>query len=171
MSRAVIYASARANGNTAKLLAYWRASASEDLIIDLTQRSILPFSYQQDTRSDDFMETIHTLIEIKHWLWVTPVYWYSMTTWHKLFLDRMTDLLTGNKALGRKLRGKSFSVLANSASETLPACFSQTFELTANYLGMTWLGAEHVPVMNDQIDALALPLAVNTLHEKYRGLR
>jgi len=166
MSRVVIYASARVNGNTAKLLQHWQWYVANDPVIDLTQLQILPFSYQSDSRADDFEETIRALLTYEQWLWVTPVYWYSMTSWHKLFLDRMSDLLTYHKPLGRQLRGKSLAVLTNSASESLPKCFSDIFELTANYLGMAWLGAEHIPAIDDQFEPEQLTQAISRLHLK-----
>ncbi|MCP4458779.1 MAG: NAD(P)H-dependent oxidoreductase [Cytophagales bacterium] len=38
----------------------------------------------------------------------TPVYWYSMSGIMKVFLDRIYDVLTIEKELGRKLHGKKW---------------------------------------------------------------
>ena len=45
-------------------------------------------------------------------IFATPVYWYSMSGILKVFIDRITDLLTIEKELGRKLRGKKMAVVS-----------------------------------------------------------
>ncbi len=41
-------------------------------------------------------------------IFATPVYWYSMSGIMKVFFDRITDLLTIKKDIGRKLKGKKW---------------------------------------------------------------
>ena len=54
-----------------------------------------------------FLPTIKELnSKYDTWIFVTPVYWYSMSGQMKIFLDRITDLLKWHKDEGRKIRGK-----------------------------------------------------------------
>jgi hypothetical protein len=61
----------------------------------------------------------------------------------KVFFDRMTDLLTVEKDLGRKLRGKKMAVISCSAGDNLGDSFWLPFKETAKYLGMEYLGSLH----------------------------
>ena len=56
----------------------------------------------------------------------------------KVFFDRLSDLLTIEKELGRELRGKSCSVLATGVDKNPPECFEQPFKLSAHYLGVSY---------------------------------
>ena len=62
----------------------------------------------------------------------------------KTFFDRITDLLTIHKSLGRQLRSgkKMFSIACSSDSVAYEA-FQLPFEKTAEYLGMTYGGHLH----------------------------
>lgn len=73
----------------------------------------------------------------------TPVYWYSMSGIMKVFFDRITDLLTIEKELGRKLRGKRMAVISCSIGDNLGEHFWLPFSETAKYLGMEYLGNAH----------------------------
>ena len=80
----------------------------------------------------------------------TPVYWYSMSAIMKTFLDRFTDLLTIEKDLGRKLRGKGMAVISCSNGGNLGDYFWLPFSKSASYLGMIYLGDLHTNIQ--QID-------------------
>ncbi len=70
----------------------------------------------------------------------TPVYWYSMSGYMKVFFDRLTDVVSSQKQLGRQLKGKRVGLLAISNSDALPEGFEIPFSNTAKYLGMNYLG-------------------------------
>ena len=61
----------------------------------------------------------------------------------KVFFDRFTDLLTIEKELGRKLRGKKMAVMSCSIGENLGQIFWLLFSETAKYLGMEYIGNSH----------------------------
>ena len=76
-------------------------------------------------------------------VFATPVYWYSMSAIMKVFFDRFSDLIKIEKETGRKFRGKSMFVISNSYDEQLDYDFCMPFRLTANYLGINYLGDKH----------------------------
>ena len=61
----------------------------------------------------------------------------------KIFFDRLSDLLYKHKDWGRKLRGKSLACLSVSNSDDIEDSFYKAFRLSADYLGMTYLGQHH----------------------------
>lgn len=146
---AVIFGSANSKGHTAQLVEHIQmlASASDlafDMkVFDLAQFEITPFDYAHRNRDDDFIPLIKQLVEFDGWIFASPVYWYSMSAQLKVFVDRLSDLLTIEKPLGRQLRGKSTAVLATSASLELPNCFIEAFTLTFDYLGMDFITQLH----------------------------
>ena len=54
----------------------------------------------------------------------------------KVFIDRLSDLLSIEKDLGRALKGKSCALLATGTDSEVPECFIAPFKLSANYLGL-----------------------------------
>ncbi|MGQ8364142.1 flavodoxin family protein [Glaciecola sp. 1036] len=137
MNFLVVLASSRSNGNTAKL-AQVIAENLEAKIVDLQELSISYFDYEHANITDDFIPLIERILLSDFVVFATPVYWYSMSAQLKTFFDRFTDLLTVNKELGRKLRGKPISVIATGTDAELPSSFTSQFELIAGYLGLDY---------------------------------
>ena len=100
--------------------------------------TISPFDYEHKNKDDDFLALAKQLLNYEHLIFATPMYWYSMSGQMKVFFDRLSDLMTIEKNLGRQLRGKTCSVLATGSDKEPPACFEQPFVLSADYLGMTY---------------------------------
>lgn len=144
MKTVLILGSERKHGNT------WEVAQalSQEIdieIIDLLDYKINRFSYTNDYPHDDnFMPLIKEIVEkYDHMIFATPVYWYSMSGLMKIFFDRITDLLSFEKELGRKLRGKSMSAISSSNGNSLEEHFWLPFKYTAEYLGMDYLGNIH----------------------------
>jgi len=76
----------------------------------------------------------------------------------KIFFDRLSDLLTIEKDLGRKLKGKSISILSTGFDLNCPDCFIQPFEMTAKYMDLNFKGSEYVSVQSE-IDSNAFKKA------------
>ena len=57
----------------------------------------------------------------------------------------ISDLLTIEKDWGRKLRGKSLAVISNTEDDHTESWFEAPFLLSAEYLGMKYLGHVHAP--------------------------
>ena len=66
-----------------------------------------------------------------------------MSTQHKIFFDRFSDILTIRKDLGRKLRGKKLFVIA-SFGTSYPGAFEEIFSQMCEYLGMEYLGTSFI---------------------------
>lgn len=76
-------------------------------------------------------------------IFVTPVYWYSMSGIMKNFFDRITDCLIVEKELGRKLRGKSMGAISCGSDDSQTLGFFEPFRKSAEYLGMQYIGDVH----------------------------
>ena len=137
MNFLVVLASSRSDGNTAKL-SHVIADSLLAQIIDLQDVSISYFDYQNRNISDDFIPIIERIVSSDFVVFATPVYWYSMSAQMKTFFDRLTDLLTTNKELGRKLRSMPMAVVATGTDTELPSSFKSQFELISDYLGLVY---------------------------------
>jgi multimeric flavodoxin WrbA len=136
---AVILGTSRPNGNTRQLVNRVDSIMAVD-VFTLHSRDIHPFDYDHNNHNDDFIPLIEQLLEYEHWVFASPVYWYCMSAQMKTFVDRLSDLLTIRKDLGRRLRGKSCSVISTSETPNAPECFETVFKLTFDYLGMEYKG-------------------------------
>lgn len=149
----IILGSARNDGNAARLAADL-AALSACPVVDLSNYHIGFYDYAHSySANDDFRPLMEMLISgYEHWLMATPVYWYAMSAPMKVFFDRLADLLTIEKSLGRQLRGKALSVATVSNGDHLGDAFWLPFSSTAQYLGMSFKGGLHTePGANSSI--------------------
>ncbi len=116
-------------------------------IIDLTQMKIHTFNYNVKEREagyadEDFDSIVKQMINAETLVFATPVYWYSMSGRMKVFFDRFSDLITGErKALGRALKTKKVWLLATGHDVDLPAGFETPFMRTSQWFEMDYQGA------------------------------
>ncbi len=145
-----ILGSSRSFGDTRKIIDSIMPSLNADLI-DLNDNQISYYDYEHRNKDDDFIGLIHQILNYNTIVFATPVYWYSMSAILKTFIDRLSDLLTIEKDLGRQLRGKSMLLLyCSSDNEDYPE-FYMPFKRTAEYLGMHYKGHINTWVENDKI--------------------
>lgn len=72
--------------------------------------SLHPTDYEHQNSNDDYLKLMKEIIKKYDTLIFTlPIYWYSMSGIMKVFFDRIADLLTFEKELGRQLRGKKMA--------------------------------------------------------------
>lgn len=143
MKTVIIVGSSRNDGNTQTLTNELVKKTNWDLI-NLNAYNFSYFDYEHLNKDDDYLPLMQTLLDKYDTLiFATPVYWYSMSGIMKVFFDRITDLLTIEKELGRKLRGKSMAAISCSIGNNLGDSFWLPFSETANYLGMNYLGNTH----------------------------
>jgi multimeric flavodoxin WrbA len=148
----IIQGSSRSDGDTSKIVNYI-ASNNNFEVIDLHTKNIGHYDYDYKNEGDDFIELITNIIETYDTIiFVTPVYWYSMSGILKVFFDRISDILRTHKNTGRKLRGKNMAMISCSNRDDLKEGFTMPFVESANYLGMKYLGSIHTYVENDLID-------------------
>lgn len=133
----IIFGSSRKNGNTAQLVSEY-AKLTDSKVVDLSNYTISHFNYTE--QQDDFIELINEIIQYKTVVLASPVYWYSVSSIMKTFLDRITELLIFNKDLGRQLRNKKGILLATGATDNPEPCFEQQIKLSFDYLGIDYKG-------------------------------
>lgn len=143
MKKVVIVGSSRSDGDTTTLTNELIKQSKWDLI-NLNDYNFSYYDYEHQNRNDDYVPLMEQIIKKYDTLiFATPVYWYSMSGIMKVFFDRITDLLTIKKELGRKLRGKKMAVISCSIGENLGDSFWLPFSETAKYLGMKYVGNSH----------------------------
>lgn len=84
-STVIIYSSARKNGNTQ---AHVNGFAEQNAVrvICLDDYKIAPYCYSKNYKNDDFYAVFEALLTYDHWVFASPVYWYSTTVQMKLFI-------------------------------------------------------------------------------------
>ena len=139
----IIQSSARSIGDTSKIVNFLKSETQFDSI-DLKQYVINHFDYEFKNKEDDFNVLFKSIV-IKYdiILFVTPIYWYTMSGLLKVFMDRISDFLIHEKEYGRMLRGKQMGIISCSNEKSVFDGFEMPFEKTAAYLGMTYLGHVH----------------------------
>ena len=106
-------------------------------MVDLLDYTIAQYRYDGlYPPEDDFLHLVELLQQHQQLVFATPVYWYAMSGLMKVFFDRLTDIVTIQKRVGRKMKGKQTFLLAVGAEETLPLGFEEPFRLTSAYFDM-----------------------------------
>jgi len=114
-------------------------------LVNLLEIEIVPYGYAAVYPvQDEFFRVVDQLLAHDRIVFATPVYWYAMSGRMKNFFDRLTDLVTTHKDLGRQLRGKTMFLLAVGADAAMPEGFLVPFASTAAYLGMRFGGSIYV---------------------------
>lgn len=120
-------------------------------IIDLKTLDISQFDYDYLNSKDDYIPLMEKITQENDLIILaTPVYWYSMSAIMKIFIDRVSDLISIRKDIGRKLRGKKLFVIA-SFSTSLPRGFEDSFSQTCKYLGIEYKGCSFIYHGKDQV--------------------
>lgn len=142
MKIVIIQGSSRSDGNTATIVRYLQKELSAD-VIDLKSHVIGHYDYSHSNQDDDFLPLMRKIVTYDLIIFATPVYWYAMSGMMKTFLDRITDCLKIEKETGRKLRGKSMAAISCGSEAEEIEGFFVPFRLSADYLGMRYLGDVH----------------------------
>ncbi|MDW5290566.1 NAD(P)H-dependent oxidoreductase [Formosa sp. PL04] len=144
MKKVIIVGTSRNDGDTFKVMHELRIQSDWDLI-NLNDFNFSYYDYENKNRHDDYLILMRQIIKKYDTLiFATPVYWYAMSGIMKVFFDRFTDLLTIEKELGRKLRGKKMAAISCSIGNHLGDQFWLPFSETAKYLGMDYIGNYHI---------------------------
>lgn len=113
-------------------------------IVRLHDQDISPYSYKGVYSStDSFLNVVDKVLQADSVVFASPVYWYSLSGHIKLFLDRLTDLISTHQDLGKKLYGKSMELIATGSNDKAPIGFDIPINLTALYFGMDYLGMKY----------------------------
>jgi len=155
-STLIILGSSRNDGNTREIAELVKRKTNSDFI-NLSDYLINYYEYEDTNREDDFIEIIDKLLQYDQIVFATPVYWYSMSAQLKTFFDRLTDLITIRKDLGRKLNNKNIYLISCSASEVEPLSFDIPFKETSAYLRMNFIAHLHVWKRNEEFSSELSP--------------
>lgn len=143
MDKVVIVGSSRKDGDTALMVNEIKLRSEWDIIF-LNDFKIGYYDYEHLNQNDDFIPLMRSIMgTYKTLIFATPIYWYSMSGIMKVFFDRITDLLTIEKDMGRRLRGKNMAALSVSHGNNNGEMFWLPFSKSAEYLGMNYLGHAH----------------------------
>lgn len=145
-----ILGSARNDGNAAQLFDAVLAGCPATRF-NLSDLNIRDYEYGRQPDDDDFLTLANAIAEADTILLVTPVYWYTMSGVMKRFMDRLTDLTTVMKPLGRKLAGRTIFVAACGSAKNLPEGYEVPFRNTAGYLNMNYGGIYYRGMQDDEI--------------------
>ena len=148
MHSVIVLGSARSGGNTHQLADAFAQTLNSDLI-DLNALNFSGFDYTFANRNDDFLPLIRRILRYDRIVLASPVYWYAPSAPMKKFIDRLSDLLKSEKALGRTLRSKKAVLLATGSDELPAGCFEEAFRRTFEYLGMHYEGMLYAQCDND----------------------
>ena len=132
----IILGSARPQGETYQAVKLFTKIHPHCDIINLSDYQINNFCYEKRW-DDDFMLVFKKLLSYKNIIFATPVYWYTMSTTMKCFVDRLTDIMIYEEPLLQELAKKNLAVIATYA--TYPEGkdgFEQIFKNIAQYFGM-----------------------------------
>ncbi len=134
----VIIGSARKDGNTD----YFVKEVFKNIKhkeIHLLDYNIYPYNYENTYKEDDkFDSLIVEILSFHTIIFATPVYWYSMSGIMKNLFDRLNDLVSIRKEVGRAFEGKTSSLIISGTDPELPDGFEIPFNLTTSYLNMNY---------------------------------
>jgi len=152
MKTLIIQGSARSDGNTKKVSLELQKHLNCD-ILDLKDKNIKHFDYEYNNQDDDFPALIENIAENYDLLiFASPVYWYTMSGYMKVFFDRISDAIRISKDTGRKLRGKNMAALSCGYGNEDIEGFFLPFQKSAAYLGMNYLGDIHTWVQSENLE-------------------
>lgn len=159
MKIAIILGTSRQDSNTRQFVDEFLMLSGATLF-DLSHYDISFYDYENKNRNDDFLPLIQELIGFEHIVLASPLYWYSISAQLKVFIDRLSDLLTIEKELGRQLKGKSSSLLSTGNDEKCPDCFITPIEQTLKYMHIEFKGCDYVSI-NSKTDLAKLAKAAD----------
>ena len=150
MKGVIIQGSARSLGNTNKIVQLLNQNLHFDFI-DLKTKSIATYQYDEHP-DDDFVPMMKGIVSAYDVIILaTPLYWYTMSATMKIFLDRISQCLKTEKPTGRRLRGKYLGAICCGSDATMPMGLFEPFRLSAEYLGMHYVGDLFTHVDADSI--------------------
>lgn len=138
----------RPNGNTRLLVDLFNKDRKAP-VIDLSEFKIAPYDYEYRDSGDDFPKLVDMLLQHETIVFATPVYWYSMSSQLKTFIDRFSDLVRIDKKSGRALAGRRTFLAATGTDNDLPPGYEEPFRLTAAYLDMDYCGSFYSCIRKD----------------------
>lgn len=165
----IVFGSSRRKGFTGQLVD--EVARRHNLrVLDVSDYKMSPYDYDHHNRNDDFLPLMRDVASHDQIILASPVYWYTMSTQLKVFVDRWSDLLDIEKDLGRTLRGKQGLVIATGGDVRPERCFEECFQHTFAFMGMDY--GEMLYCATDSgrgFDVSAQDSAISAFGEKISG--
>ncbi len=146
----ILQGSSKSNGNT-RIIVDYILSQKEGRFIDLKTKNISYFDYDHHNIDDDFLNVVDQILNCEVIIFATPIYWYNMSAVMKTFFDRLSDITTLRKDLGRQLKGKKILVIACGSDDIEYPALWEPFKLTAEYLDMVYVGHAHTWIESGEL--------------------
>ena len=152
----IIQASSRSKGDSFKISEQILSENNFDFI-DLNTLKINHYDYDYNNQDDNFLALVTKIADkYDNIIFITPIYWYTISGLLKVFFDRFSDLIRIHKEIGRQYRGKNVGLISVNNSKAYLNNFSEPVDLSCQYLGMNFIKYIHVPVENDTISEPAI---------------
>src|SRR5438552_1976397 len=141
MSYVVIFGSARANGSCRKAVDLVFKD-KEHHFVDLRTRKISPFDYNHENINDDFIPLIEEILPYDTIVLASPIYWYTVSSHMKIFIDRWSDLLCLRKDLALRLERKKLFLITSFGTDLPLGCvgFENPIRQSCNYMNIDYGG-------------------------------
>jgi multimeric flavodoxin WrbA len=161
MSTLIIYCSYRRKGNTSILIKFIKSIKKNCSVINLGHYNIEYYNYRNRYNSTDFLFIVEKMLNYDNIIFMSPVYWYTVSAELKVFIDRFSDLLTVHKSTGKKLKGRNIYLVTQGFFAKKDPELASFLKKTCNYMGMNFKKYEHIGIKNDG-------LLKNTMKEKMK---
>lgn len=132
----IILGTARSESNTLKAL-HADLPFKDFELVELNNIHLESYTYGEPAK-DDFLKIVEKMTHADVIVFATPVYWYSMSGILKVFFDRLTELISTSKKLGRLLAHKQVYLFATGTDDELPEGFEVPFKKTSDYFDMKY---------------------------------
>lgn len=144
--------SARANGNAEQLAHHASQSlngSAEQLWLNLNELPLPPFQDVRHLEGGNYLPPtgnaktlFDATVDCDHLVFVSPVYWYSLPTSLKHYLDYWSEWMrVEGLDFKQRMKGKTLWAISSSAgSEAEAEPMLQSLRLSANYMQMNWGG-------------------------------
>jgi multimeric flavodoxin WrbA/GNAT superfamily N-acetyltransferase len=145
----VVLASSRSHGDTRHTVDQAFRKVSYQLV-DLHKKTVSYFDYDHHNQADDFLTIAEQMTAAKRILFVTPIYWSSISGVMKVFIDRFSDLTSIRQDLGKALAGKQVSVLVVGSPDAMPVGIEAPFVEICQHFGMSYQGVHYAYIGVDK---------------------
>lgn len=161
MKSVILIGSSRKNGHSHQIVEELTRHLEAD-VLDLLDFTISHYDYQFRNQEDDFISLLRRITDTyQRIIFVTPVYWYTMSGLMKVFFDRITDGLKIAPELGEAMKGMHMAAVGVGSDPDPVEGFFIPFRLTAPYMDMVYDGEAAVwmeegePIADEVIQTLS----------------
>lgn len=144
MKSVILLGSSRKHGHSHQIAEELSRHFEAD-ILNLLDFDIGHYDYEFRNQRDDFIPLMRNIsTTYQRIIFITPVYWYTMSGLMKVFFDRLTDGLKIAPELGEAMKGMHMAAIGVGSDSDPIEGFFIPFRLTAPYMEMEYDGDTYV---------------------------